>query len=100
MSGTEAAPRSKRAAARQKNKQLRRARRAKGNGRDEGIRTPGLRDLLFKDLRPSELPSNFRQDLRQLYRFYLVEERLAQLEAMGRIRRAFKRVGCTLNGLL
>ena len=100
MSETEAAPRSKKAAARQKKKQLRKERKAKGNGRDGGIRTPGLRDLLFKDLRPSELPANFRQDLRQLYRFYLDEERRAQLEAMGRVRRTFKLVGWTLKSLL
>jgi len=99
MSKTETAPRSKKEAARQK-KRLRKERKAKGNGRDGGIRTPGFRDLLFKDLRPSELPANFRQDLRQLYRFYLDEERRAQLEAMGRVRRTFKLVGWTLKSLL
>src|SRR5258705_8643406 len=81
-------------------RRLRAERRRKGNGRDGAIRTPGLRDLLFKDLRPSELPANFRQDLKQLYRFYLDEERRAQLAAMGRIRRAFKVVGWTLKSLL
>ncbi len=99
MSDKETAPRSKKEAARQK-KRLRKERKAKGNGRDGGIRTPGFRDLLFKDLRPSELPANFRQDLRQLYRFYLDEERRAQLEAMGRVRRTFKLVGWTLKSLL
>src|SRR6266850_2673730 len=99
MSDKETAPRSKKEAARQK-KRLRRERKAKGNGRDGGIRTPGFRDLLFKDLRPSELPANFRQDLRQLYRFYLDEERRAQLEAMGRVRRTIKLVGWTLKSLL
>jgi phosphoserine phosphatase RsbU/P len=78
----------------------RRERRKRGNGRDGGIRTPGLRDLLFKDLRPSELPANFRKDLKQLYRFYLDEERRAQLDAMGRLRRVFKVVGWTLKSLL
>src|SRR5438093_10102126 len=78
----------------------RRERKAKGNGRDGVIRTPGLRVLLFKDLRPSELPANFRQDLKQLYSFYLDEERRAQLAAMGRIRRAFKIIGWTLKSLL
>src|SRR5881628_1955624 len=78
----------------------RKERKKKGNGRDGAIRTPGLRDLLFKDLRPSELPANFRQDLKQLYRFYLDEERRAQLDAMGRVRRAFKLVGWTLKSLL
>src|SRR3989449_6947 len=66
----------------------RKERRTRGNGRDGSVRTPGLRALLFKDLRPSELPANFRQDLKQLYRFYLDEERRAQLAAMGRVRRA------------
>ncbi len=77
----------------------RKERKAKGNGRDGAVRTPGLRDLLFKDLRPSELPANFRRDLRQLYRFYLDEERRAQLEAMG-AKRVFKLVGWTLKSLL
>ena len=98
MSETETAPPSREAAARQK-KARRKERKAKGNGRDGGIRTPGLRDLLFKDLRPSELPANFRQDLKQLYRFYLDEERRAQLEAMGG-KRVFKLVGWTLKSLL
>src|SRR5881628_1406221 len=80
-------------------KARRKERRAKGNGRAGAIRAPKLRDLLFKDLRPSELPANFRQDLKQLYRFYLDEERRAQLEAMGG-KRVFKLVGWTLKSLL
>jgi len=63
-------------------------------------RSPRLRQLLFKDLRPADLPRNFRQDLRQLYRFYLDEERRAQLAAMGRIRRSFKIVAWLLKSLL
>jgi hypothetical protein len=55
---------------------------------------------LFKDLRPADLPRNFRQDLRQLYRFYLDEERRAQLAAMGRVRRSFKIVAWLLKSLL
>src|SRR5262245_9525108 len=78
----------------------RKERKAKRKAQDEALVTPGLRDLLFKDLRPSELPGNFRQDLKQLYRFYLDEERRARLEAMGRVRRAFKLVAWTLKSLL
>ena len=78
----------------------RKEKKARRNGQDEPLVTPGLRDLLFKDLRPSELPSNFRQDLKQLYRFYLDEERRARLEAMGRVRRAFKLIAWTLKSLL
>lgn len=63
-------------------------------------RSPRLRTLLFKDLRPADLPRNFRQDLKQLYRFYLDEERRAQLAAMGRVRRAFKIVAWLLKSLL
>jgi len=63
-------------------------------------RIPRLRQLLFKDLRPADLPRNFRLDLRQLYRFYLDEERRAQLAAMGRIRRSFKIVAWLLKSLL
>ena len=81
-------------------KARRKERKSKGNGRAGAVRVPGLRALLFKDLRPSELPANFRQDLKQLYRFYLDEERRAQLAAMGRVRRAFKIVGWTLKSLL
>src|SRR5882762_220776 len=81
-------------------KARRKERKAKGNGRAAAFRAPKLRDLLFKDLRPSELPANFRQDLRQLYRFYLDEERRAQLEAMGRVRRTIKLVGWSLKSLL
>jgi len=85
---------------RERKKRLRREREARGNGRDGAIRTPGLRDLLFKDLRPSELPANLKQDLKQLYRFYLDEERRAQLAAMGRVRRTFKLIAWTLKSLL
>jgi sigma-B regulation protein RsbU (phosphoserine phosphatase) len=81
-------------------KARRRERKANGNGRAGAFRAPKLRDLLFKDLRPSELPANFRTDLKQLYRFYLDEERRAQLASMGRVRRAFKIVGWTLKSLL
>ena len=99
MSESESAPRSRKERARDK-KARRRERKGKGNGRDGAIRTPGLRDLLFKDLRPSELPANFRRDLKQLYRFYVDEERRAQLETMGRVRRTFKLVAWTLKSLL
>src|SRR5213594_2112902 len=98
MSESEAAPQTTEPAARSR-KSRRKERRSKGNGRAGAIRTPGLRALLFKDLRPSELPANFRQDLKQLYRFYLDEERRAQLEAMG-AKRVFKLVGWTLKSLL
>src|SRR2546427_4950057 len=99
MSESENAPRAAEQPAGRK-KTRRRERKARGNGRAGGVRVPGLRALLFKDLRPSELPANFRQDLKQLYRFYLDEERRAQLAAMGRVRRAFKIVGWTLKSLL
>ena len=78
----------------------RRARKSSGNGRDAAGSSPRLRDVLFKDLRPTDLPSNFRQDLKRLYRFYLDEERRAQLAAMGRVRRTFKLLGWLLKSLL
>src|SRR5262245_3919810 len=81
-------------------KARRKVRKTKGNGSGGAVSVPSLRDLLFKDLRPSELPANFKQDFKQLYRFYLDEERRAQLAAMGRIRRAFKVVIWTLKSLL
>lgn len=78
----------------------RRKEREKSRESRAEARSPRLRQLLFKDLRPADLPLNFRQDLRQLYRFYLDEERRAQLAAMGRIRRSFKIVAWLLKSLL
>src|SRR2546422_10027778 len=69
--------------ARRSRKAGRRARKSNGNGRDAAGSSPRLRDVLFKDLRPTDLPSNFRQDLKRLYRFYLDEERRAQAGAPG-----------------
>jgi phosphoserine phosphatase RsbU/P len=74
--------------------------KAKGNGGEASGRGPGLRHLLFEDLRPAELPADFRQDLKQLYRFYLDEERRAQLAAMTNIKRGWKVIGWTLKSLL
>ena len=59
-------------------KARRRAGRSRGNGRYGASPWPRLRDILFKDLRPTDLPRNFRQDLKRLYRFYLDEERRAE----------------------
>src|SRR5437899_8917948 len=77
-------------------KARRRAGRSRGNGRYGASPWPRLRDILFKDLRPTDLPRNFRQDLKRLYRFYLDEERRAELAAMGRVRRTFKLLGWPL----
>src|SRR2546427_9939216 len=63
----------------------RRARKSNGNGRDAAGSSPRLRDVLFKDLRPTDLPSNFGQDLKRLYRFYLDEERRGQRAPRGRV---------------
>src|SRR5437867_4038397 len=82
-------------------KRRRRDKRSRGNGRETAVSPwPRLRDVLFKDLRPSDLPRNFHQDLKRLYRFYLDDERRAQLAAMGRIRRTFKLIGWLLKSLL
>jgi len=82
-------------------KRRRRDKRSRGNGRETAASpSPRLRDVLFKDLRPSDLPRNFHQDLKRLYRFYLDDERRAQLAAMGRIRRTFKLLGWLLKSLL
>jgi len=67
----------------------RRARKSSGNGREAAGSSPRLRDVLFKDLRPTDLPSNFRQDLKRLYRFYLDEELRVLLVAMGWLRLIF-----------
>jgi hypothetical protein len=61
---------------------------------------PSLREVVFQDFRAAELPRQARRDLRQLYRFYLDEDRRAELAAMGRMRRGFKAAAWLLKSLL
>jgi sigma-B regulation protein RsbU (phosphoserine phosphatase) len=55
---------------------------------------------MFEGLKARDLPGDLRRDLRALYRFYVDEERRAQLAAMGRVRRAFKVVSWIFRSLL
>ncbi|MFQ5877847.1 MAG: PP2C family protein-serine/threonine phosphatase [Acidobacteriota bacterium] len=59
-----------------------------------------LRDVLFKDVRPGDIPRAFSRDLKEIYRFYLDEEARARLAAMGRARRAIKILAWILKSLL
>jgi hypothetical protein len=61
---------------------------------------PSLREVVFRDFRAADFPRQARQDLRQLYRFYLDEDRRAELQAMGRGRRAIKSAAWLLKSLL
>jgi hypothetical protein len=61
---------------------------------------PTLRQILFKDLRARDLPRTFGRDLKDLHHFYLDEERLAKLKAMGTLRRVFWLIVFLLKSLL
>ncbi len=56
-------------------------------------RRTGLGRVVIDDLRRGDLRRNLRQDLRDLYNFYIDEERRAHLRTMGRLRRAAHVVG-------
>jgi phosphoserine phosphatase RsbU/P len=49
--------------------------------------SPRLRHLLMEDMRRSDFSRTLKRDLRNLYLFYLDEERRQRLASMGRIRR-------------
>ncbi len=59
-----------------------------------------MRDVVFRDVRPGEIPATLHENFRQLYRFYLDEERRADLESMGWVRRTWKRIWWLLKSLL
>ena len=61
---------------------------------------PTLRQILFKDVRARDLPLTLRRDLKDLYRFYLDEERRARLQAIGGARRALWFIVFLLKSLL
>jgi hypothetical protein len=48
-----------------------------------------LHKVVMDDLRRTELRRDYLQEIKQLYYFYVDEERRAKLDGMGRIRRAF-----------
>ncbi|MGH9749542.1 MAG: PP2C family protein-serine/threonine phosphatase [Candidatus Polarisedimenticolia bacterium] len=68
--------------------------------RPAGGRGPSLPDLVFEGFKSGDLRGGLRRDLRGLYRFYLDEERRAELAAMGRVRRSFKILSWLLKSLL
>jgi sigma-B regulation protein RsbU (phosphoserine phosphatase) len=59
-----------------------------------------LRRTVLQDLRRADLSRTLRHDLRQIYRFYLDEERRTRLASMGRVRRVFWSLIWLLKGLL
>ncbi|HKY33307.1 MAG TPA: PP2C family protein-serine/threonine phosphatase [Candidatus Polarisedimenticolia bacterium] len=63
--------------------------RRQAHPQDSGQQEPTFRQVVMGDLRQTDFPGSFRQDLRDLYRFYLSEERRAELARMGTVRGIF-----------
>ncbi len=61
---------------------------------------PGLHEVVMQDLKRTKLRRDYLPELRELYRFYLDDERRNELAGMGRIRRAFLLVGWLFKSLL
>ncbi len=61
---------------------------------------PGLHEVVMQDLKRTQLRRDYLAELRELYRFYLDDERRTELAGMGRIRRAFSLVGWLFKSLL
>ena len=66
----------------------------------EGRHEPTLRQVVIDELRVADLPRTLRQDLRDLYSFYLTEERREQLASMGTLKGIFWFWGWLLKSLL
>jgi len=71
-----------------------------GNGSKHQPKAPGLHQVVLQDLRQTQLRRDYLQGLRDLYQFYLDDERRARLEGMGRLRRALTMLGWLLRDLL
>jgi hypothetical protein len=56
--------------------------------------------LVMDDLRTTKLPRAYSQEIRDLYQFYLDDERRTRLAGMGRLRRAFSLLGWLFKSLL
>ena len=70
---------------------------------DSKTRAPedaSLPQIFVDDIRRTEWRRDYRQEFRDLYRFYLDDERRTRLANMGRLRRAFSLLGWTLKSLL
>jgi sigma-B regulation protein RsbU (phosphoserine phosphatase) len=61
---------------------------------------PGLRQVVFGDLRHTRFPRDFLQDIKDLYYFYLDENTRSRLAGMGRVKRAFWLLGWLLKSML
>lgn len=59
-----------------------------------------FRKTVSSDFRDGRIKDNVRRDLRDLYDFYIDEDRKTRLEGMGRLRRFFWRVGWLLWNLI
>lgn len=59
-----------------------------------------LHQVVIDDLRRTELRRDYLQEIKQLYYFYVDEERRAKLDGMGRIRRAFHLLAWLVKSLL
>lgn len=73
--------------------------RASG-GRGEAGGEPTLKQIVFDDLRRGDVRRSLGQDLKDLYSFYLTEERREQLATMGTVRRIFWFWGWLVKSLL
>ena len=63
-------------------------------------RTPSLSKIVIEDLREVTFRGTVREGIDDLYRFYLDEEHRAEVERMGRVRRAFVVTWWLLRSLL
>jgi phosphoserine phosphatase RsbU/P len=87
-------------------KATRRGRAARAAERGEGVPPvvaapgPSLRRTVIQDLKRGDLSSALKRDLRQIYGFFLDEERRAHLARMGRLRRCFWVIAWLLKSLL
>ncbi|MGH9867132.1 MAG: PP2C family protein-serine/threonine phosphatase [Candidatus Polarisedimenticolia bacterium] len=61
---------------------------------------PSLGRTVLTDLKQTDLPGSFRRDLREIYRFYLTDERRAELSRMGTVRGIFWFWGWLIKSLL
>ncbi len=70
--------------------------RKKATRRDE----PSLRSVVVHDIRHGEFRRHVLRDVRDLYRFYLDEERREEAASMGRVKRFFVVTGWLFKGMV
>jgi hypothetical protein len=63
-------------------------------------RDPGLRKVVFEDLRRTGLKLDFLQDIKDLYYFYLDENTRTRLAGMGRLKRSIWLLGWLIKSMI